>query len=74
MSDMTYNRSVTPNGKPLVWMHAEVKSPPFSMEARLEAGFLQRTPVGPVLLGSAWERGRSAFLFVQVGYDLLDGF
>jgi phage-related protein len=33
---------VTPNDKPLVWMHAEVKSPPFSMEARLEAGFLLR--------------------------------
>jgi len=31
-----------PNDKPLVWMHAEVKSPPFSTEARLEAGFLLR--------------------------------
>jgi len=33
---------VTPNDKPLVWMNAEVKSPPFSREARLEAGFLLR--------------------------------
>ena len=33
---------MTPNDKSLVWMHAEVKSPPFSMEARLEAGFLLR--------------------------------
>jgi predicted acylesterase/phospholipase RssA len=38
----------------------------------MEAGFLQRTPVGPVLLGSSWERGRKAFLFVQVGMDPLD--
>lgn len=28
--------------KPLVWMHGEVKSPPFSKVARLEAGFLLR--------------------------------
>jgi len=42
MSNMTYNQLVIPNDKPLVWMHAEVKSPPFSAEARLEAGFLLR--------------------------------
>jgi len=28
--------------KPLVWLHGEVKTPPFSREARLEAGFLLR--------------------------------
>lgn len=28
--------------KPLVWLHGEVKSPPFSRAARLEAGFLLR--------------------------------
>jgi phage-related protein len=33
---------VTENDKPLVWMNTEVKSPPFSKEARLEAGFLLR--------------------------------
>ncbi|MBP1610903.1 MAG: type toxin-antitoxin system RelE/ParE family toxin [Acidobacteria bacterium] len=42
MSDVTYDRFVTANDRPLVWMHAEVKSPPFSIEARLEAGFLLR--------------------------------
>lgn len=26
--------------KPLVWLHGEVKTPPFSSDARLEAGFL----------------------------------
>jgi phage-related protein len=31
-----------PNDKPLVWLHGEVKTPPFSREARLEAGFLLR--------------------------------
>jgi phage-related protein len=30
------------NDKPLVWLHGEVKSPPFSRAARLEAGFLLR--------------------------------
>ena len=28
--------------KPLVWMHGEVKTPPFSKPARLHAGFLLR--------------------------------
>jgi len=28
--------------KPLVWLSGEVKSPPFSAEARIEAGFLLR--------------------------------
>lgn len=29
-------------GKPLVWLQGEVKSPPFSPGARVEAGFLLR--------------------------------
>lgn len=28
--------------KPLVWIHGEVKTPPFSADARLKAGFLLR--------------------------------
>ncbi len=28
--------------KPLVWLHGEVKTPPFSAEARLQAGYLLR--------------------------------
>lgn len=28
--------------KPLIWLHGEVKSPPFSRAAQLEAGFLLR--------------------------------
>ncbi len=30
------------NDKDLVWLHGEVKTPPFSQEARLEAGYLLR--------------------------------
>jgi phage-related protein len=28
--------------KPLVWLHGEVKTPPFGVAARIEAGFLLR--------------------------------
>lgn len=28
--------------KPLVWLHGEVKTPPFTQAARIEAGFLLR--------------------------------
>src|SRR3989338_2995989 len=30
------------NEKPIVWLHGEIKTPPFGKEARLEAGFLLR--------------------------------
>jgi len=33
---------VSPKHKPLAWLHSEVKSPPFSATARLEAGYLLR--------------------------------
>jgi len=33
---------MTSDGKPLVWLSKAVKSPPFSRDARLEAGFLLR--------------------------------
>jgi phage-related protein len=33
---------MNPKGKPLVRLHGEVRSPPFSKLARLEAGFLLR--------------------------------
>jgi phage-related protein len=28
--------------KPLVWLHGEIKTPPFSSKARIEAGYLLR--------------------------------
>jgi phage-related protein len=33
---------MSPTDKPLVWLRGRVKTPPFSQEARLEAGFLLR--------------------------------
>jgi phage-related protein len=33
---------MSPNDKPLVWLHGEVKTPPFAKAARLEAGLLLR--------------------------------
>jgi phage-related protein len=43
MSDMTYYKSpYSFKDKPLVWLHGQVKTPPFSAQARLEAGFLIR--------------------------------
>ena len=34
---------MNPKDKPLVWLHGEVKSPPFSDAGRLEAGYLLRS-------------------------------
>jgi phage-related protein len=42
MSDLTYDALVLGIDKPLVWLRVEVKTPPFSAEARLEAGGLLR--------------------------------
>jgi len=39
---MTYGESMCPPDKPVVWLSGEVKTPPFSPAARLEAGFLLR--------------------------------
>jgi phage-related protein len=33
---------VSPSDKPLVWLHGEIKTPPFSEAARIEAGYLLR--------------------------------
>jgi len=33
---------MAPSDKPLVWLHGEVKTPPFSAAARVEAGLLLR--------------------------------
>lgn len=38
-------------GKPLVWLHGEVKTPPFSSKARVEAGVLLRRLQRGELLG-----------------------
>lgn len=33
---------MSPTHKPLVWLHGEIKTPPFATDARLEAGLLLR--------------------------------
>jgi len=33
---------MTPTDKPLVWLHGEIKTPPFTLETRIEAGVLVR--------------------------------
>ena len=43
MPDPTYPYPKPPADKPLVWMEGEIKTPPFSAEARLEAGMLLRS-------------------------------
>ena len=42
MSYPTYTCSVRKADKPLLWLHGEVKTPPFSFAARIEAGVLLR--------------------------------
>jgi phage-related protein len=42
MSNVTYGERMRPLDKPLVWLSGEVKTPPLSPAARLEAGFLLR--------------------------------
>ncbi len=42
MSNMAYTVDMSPNDKLLVWLHGEVRTPPFSKAARVEAGFLLR--------------------------------
>ena len=42
--------------KPLVWLHGEVKTPPFSQAARLGAGFLLRRLQKGELLGMPHSR------------------
>ena len=33
---------LSPSDKPLVWLHGEIKTPPLSQAARIEAGYLLR--------------------------------
>ncbi|HEY3194544.1 MAG TPA: type II toxin-antitoxin system RelE/ParE family toxin [Candidatus Dormibacteraeota bacterium] len=33
---------MSPSDRPLVWLHGDIKTPPFSRAARIEAGYLLR--------------------------------
>jgi phage-related protein len=39
---MTYTTPAGAGGKPLVWLHGEIKTPPMSTFVRLQAGYLLR--------------------------------
>lgn len=42
---------MSPTDKPLAWLHGEIRTPPFSAEARVEAGYLLRLLQRGQLLG-----------------------
>lgn len=46
----------SPGDKPLVWLHGEIKTPPFSASARVEAGVLLRRLQGGQKLGMPHSR------------------
>jgi phage-related protein len=50
---------MSPVDKPLVWLHGEVKTPPFSSAARLEAGYLLRMLQQGELIGLPHSRPMS---------------
>jgi len=39
-----------PKDKPLVWLHGEITTPPFSTDARIAAGYLLRQLQGGIIL------------------------
>jgi phage-related protein len=47
---------MTSSDKPLVWLHGEIETPPFSKTGRIEAGFLLRRLQGGEKLGLPWSR------------------
>lgn len=51
---------MSPPVKPLVWLHGEVRTPPLSSAARIEAGFLLRKLQQGELLGMPWSRPMSS--------------
>jgi len=57
MSEKTYfPSSMNVEYRPLVWLHGEVKTPPFSPEARLETGYPLRLLQGGESLSLPWSR------------------
>lgn len=47
---------MSPKDKPLAWLHGEIKTPPFSTQARLEAGYLLRLLQRGVSIGMLHSR------------------
>lgn len=49
--DRNPHHALSPQAKPLIWLHGEIKTPPFSAEARQEAGMLLRFLQNGLVLG-----------------------
>ena len=51
---------MSPNDKPIVWLHGEIHTPPLSKEARIECGFLLRLLQQGILLSLPHSRPMSS--------------
>jgi len=51
---------MSPHDKPLVWMHGEITTPPFSGNARIEAGYLLRQLQKGIMLSLPQSRPMSS--------------
>jgi hypothetical protein len=56
MSEATYSEDEDNPSKPVIWLHGEIKTPPFSAEARTEAGVLIRMLQDGINLGMPQSR------------------
>jgi hypothetical protein len=56
MSELTYTRLPGGGGKPLVWLHGQIKTPPLSRSARVQMGYLLRLVQQAVLPGMPHSR------------------
>jgi phage-related protein len=56
MSKATYSEDEDDPSKPVIWLHGEIKTPPFSAEARTEAGVLIRMLQDGINLGMPHSR------------------
>ena len=56
MSRVTYIETMTIDRKPVIWLHGELKSPPISSAARIEAGYLLGLVQESVSLGMPQSR------------------
>jgi phage-related protein len=56
MSKATYSEDEDDPSKPVIWLHGEIKTPPFSTAARTEAGVLIRMLQDGINLGMPHSR------------------
>jgi len=51
---------MSPHDKPIVWLHGEIATPPFSTNARIEVGYLLRQiQKGVILILEVYEKKTS---------------